>query len=74
MRLLPEVVYLPSLTLLESSEMEFEIIQSPTKLPTHWDKSKELEWVIGLKEGRYWHTKRHSTCLLSMPSLIFDGR
>ena len=50
MRLLPEVVYLPSLTLLKSNEMEFEIIQSPTKLPTHWDKNKELDWVLCLKE------------------------
>ena len=30
--------------------MEFEIIQSPTKLPTHWDKNKELDWVLCLKE------------------------
>lgn len=44
LRLLPEVVYLPSLTLLKSSEMEFEIIQSPTKLPIHWDKNKELNF------------------------------
>ena len=74
MELLPEVVYMPSLTLHKSNETEFEIIQPPTKLPTRWDKGRELDWVFCLKEDRYWHTKRHSPLLFSMPSLIFDVR